>query len=132
MLQDLISPIIEESGGGHTSADNTSSSSRTGRGTDTTRSREANRVPDQHADESDTHSPQLMSMTSQIWSWCLDRRLHLTAEHLPGRLNLVADQESRMLGDSSEWKLNPAVFKALMAQLGPCTVDLFASRLTAQ
>ena len=53
MLQDLISPIIEESGGGHTSADNTSSSSRTGRGTDTTRSREANRVPDQHADESD-------------------------------------------------------------------------------
>ena len=35
-------------------------------------------------------------------------------------------------GVSSEWKLNPAVFRALMAQLGPCTVDLFASRLTAQ
>ena len=33
MLQDSISPIIEENGGGHTS-----SSSRTRRGTDTTRS----------------------------------------------------------------------------------------------
>ena len=79
-----------------------------------------------------THSPQLMKLTSQIWKWCLDRRLILSAEHLPGKLNQVADQESRMLGDSSEWRLNPEVFNLLMRQLGPCTVDLFASRLTAQ
>ena len=37
-----------------------------------------------------------------------------------------------MLGDSSEWKLNLVVFSHLMKQLGPCSVDLFASRLTAQ
>ena len=79
-----------------------------------------------------THSPQLMKMTTQMWTWCLDRKLFLSAEHLSGKLNQVADQESRMLGDSSEWKLNPVVFSLLMKQLGPCSVDLFASRLTAQ
>ena len=79
-----------------------------------------------------THSPQLMKLTHKIWTWCLDRKLHLSAEHLPGKLNVIADQESRMQGDSSEWKLSHVVFQQLMMELGPCSVDLFASRLTAQ
>ena len=73
-----------------------------------------------------------MKLTSQIWTWCLERKVHLSAEHLPGKFNQIADQESRMLTDSSERKLSPAIFRNLMMQLGPCTVDLFASRLTAQ
>ena len=79
-----------------------------------------------------SHSLQLMQLTSQFWNWSLERDILISAEHLPGRQNQIADQESRMQGDSSEWKLKPVVFWRLMEQLGPCQIDLFASRLTKQ
>lgn len=63
---------------------------------------------------------------------CLQKGIVLSAEHLLGRLNVGADQESRAKGDSSNWRLNPTVFQSLMSQVGPCQVDLFASRLNAQ
>ena len=56
----------------------------------------------------------------------------ISAEHLPGKLNTMADQESRLKGDSSEWMLDPVMFRQIMEALGPCQVDLFASRLLAQ
>ena len=79
-----------------------------------------------------THSPQMMQLTHRLWNWSLERRILLSAEHLPGRLNQIADRESRMHGDSSEWKLSPLVFRQIMKQMGACQIDLFASRLTAQ
>lgn len=79
-----------------------------------------------------THSRALMELAAEMWEWSLCRNIVITAEHLPGRLNTVADQESRMRGDSSEWILSSAVFRRVMAVLGPCQVDLFASRLSAQ
>ena len=79
-----------------------------------------------------THSKILMDITSQMWGWCMERKIYISAEHLPGKLHTVADQESRARPDSSEWKLNPSVFKQLMTRLGPCQIDLFASRLTTQ
>ena len=48
----------------------------------------------------------------------------MSAEHLPGVLNLRADKESRVVTDPSDWKLNPAFFKIL--------VQKWASRLTFQ
>ena len=56
----------------------------------------------------------------------------ISAEHLPGKLNTTADHKSRLKGDSSEWMLDPAVFHQIMEALGPCQIDLFASRLSAQ
>ena len=79
-----------------------------------------------------THSPLMMELTHKIWNWSLERKILLSAEHLPGKQNQIADLESRMEGDSSEWKLAPAVFHSIMEQLGDCQIDLFASRLTAQ
>ena len=79
-----------------------------------------------------THSRGLMEITAQIWEWSIQRNIVISAEHLPGRLNTTADQESRLKGDSSEWKLDPVVFCQIMEALGPCQVDLFASRLSAQ
>ena len=73
-----------------------------------------------------------MKITTQFWNWCLQKGIMVSAEHLPGRLNVGANQESRAKGDSSDWRLNPTVFQNLMSQLGPCQVDLFASRLNAQ
>ena len=79
-----------------------------------------------------THSKKLMEITSQIWNWSLDRKIALSAEHLPGVQNVVADRESRRKRDCSEWKLDPTIFRRIMQTLGPCQVDLFASRISAQ
>jgi len=37
----------------------------------------------------------------------------LQAQHLPGVLNMIADEESRTWSDRSEWKLSPVVFKKI-------------------
>ena len=52
------------------------------------------------------------------------------AHHLPGRLNIVADFESQAHPDTSDWQLDPSIFQVI--KWGPFTIDLFASRLTAQ
>ena len=74
----------------------------------------------------------MSSLATQIWQWCLERNITLTAEHLPGVDNCVADQESRMIHSSVEWKLHQGVFRQLMETLGRCNIDLFATRLNTQ
>lgn len=76
-----------------------------------------------------THSRQMMRLTYDLWNWNLERKILLSVEHLPGKLNQV---ESSMYSDSSEWKLKPLVFRQLMEQMGPCQIDLLASHLTTQ
>ena len=65
-----------------------------------------------------THSAQMMQLIYSLWDWSLKRNVLLSAEHLPGKLNCIADQESRMQGDRSEWRMKSWVFKQLM-ELGP-------------
>ena len=67
-----------------------------------------------------------------LWGWCLQRRITLRAEHIPGRLNTIADRKSRAKPDSSDWHLNQQSFQILMRDLGRCTIDLFASRTNHQ
>ena len=31
-----------------------------------------------------THSPELMALTLELWTWCLSRNTYIQAEHLPG------------------------------------------------
>ncbi|XP_064639801.1 uncharacterized protein LOC135495267 [Lineus longissimus] len=57
---------------------------------------------------------------------------HLTAEHLPGILNVAADRASRVYKDASDWQLNQRVFAQLEQVLGKQQVDLFVSRHNAQ
>ncbi len=56
----------------------------------------------------------------------------IKAQHLPGRLNQVADSESRTMLERSDWKLDSRVFQQIHQLWGPMEVDLFASRLTTQ
>jgi len=56
----------------------------------------------------------------------------ITAQHLPGCLNVEADYESRNVKDSSEWKLKVSVFRKICTKLGNPTRDLFASRVSKQ
>ena len=75
-------------------------------------------------------SPQATTLAKDLWIWCLERNIFLTAQHLPWIENIIADSESRVMRDRSDWKLNP--IRRIQDSLGPLEVDLFASRLTAQ
>ena len=79
-----------------------------------------------------TVSPQLTDLAKNLWLWSLCRDLVLTAQHIPGVDNQIADSESRELKDRLDWKLSPAVFRTINAIWGPLEVDLFASRLSYQ
>ena len=76
-----------------------------------------------------THSPCLLALTLELWQWCLERNIMISAQHVPGKLNTIADSESRVFNDSSEWKIDPQTISPF---LKGCEIDLFASRLSAQ
>ena len=46
-----------------------------------------------------TASSLLCQLAITIWNWCITRNISLTAEHLPGHLNTIADHESRTVQD---------------------------------
>lgn len=73
-----------------------------------------------------------MLLTRDLWMWCLERNIHITAVHLPGVINTIANTESRVMRDRTDWKLNPMIFQQITNHYGPLEMDLFASRLTAQ
>jgi hypothetical protein len=79
-----------------------------------------------------THSQKLSDLALQLWNWCIQRSITVHAEHVPGRLNVTADYESKHFNDSSNWKQDPDLFLALTQMFGPFTVDLFASYTNAQ
>lgn len=79
-----------------------------------------------------THSLVLSNLVADLWIWALNRGMILSAEHLPGKWNVLADLESRQYRDSSDWRLEPSLFRALMTIRGPCQIDLFANRLNTQ
>ena len=62
----------------------------------------------------------------------MERNILLHAQHLPGVLNTIADEESRTWSDRSEWKFSPILFQEINHLLGPLSTDLFASRLSSQ
>ena len=76
-----------------------------------------------------TVSKKLIILTTDLWVWCLERNIQIVAQHLPGSLNDIADEESRTLRDRSDWMLHPRVFNSINR---PLEVDLLASRLTTQ
>ena len=64
--------------------------------------------------------------------WCLERNIHITTQYLPGSQNVIADAESRVATNRTDWKLNPAIFAKIDHLFGPLEVDLFATRLSTQ
>jgi hypothetical protein len=76
-----------------------------------------------------THSTELTQITLELWNWCIHRDIYLVAHHVPGKSNVLADTESRVFQDETDWKLGPQVIKPFLSQ---CWTDLFARRLTRQ
>ncbi|GFR90208.1 reverse transcriptase/ribonuclease h/methyltransferase [Elysia marginata] len=74
----------------------------------------------------------LNDLMREMCQWCIENDNRVTAIHIPGKDNLVADRESRLDKREIEWQLNKDVFRKLDAMFGPFEIDLFASRLNNQ
>ena len=71
----------------------------------------------------------LSSVAIQLWTWCLEKGITLSAKHLPGVDNCMADQESWTIHSSAEWQLSKDIFVDLMQEVHQC---MFASCLNYQ
>ena len=76
-------------------------------------------------------SEECNSLAKQIWKWCINRSIWLSASHIPGIEN-ENDFESRNFKDNVEWKLNSRIFHTITEIWGHPDVDMFASRLNKQ
>ena len=60
-------------------------------------------------------SPFLNELAVSIWEWCIFRNIFLSAQHIPGKSNCVADSLSRQFASNLEWSLDQDVFNRLVA-----------------
>ena len=65
-----------------------------------------------------TVSPQANTPVRDLWMWCLEKNVLLLVQHLPSKLNMIADLESRMMRDRSYWMLNPRIFQKIQVTIG--------------
>lgn len=79
-----------------------------------------------------THSQVCNSKAREIWNFATENNIWLIAAHLPGKLNVIADKESRTVRDETEWMLNEKLFQKLTDVYFKPTIDLLASRLNFQ
>ena len=76
-----------------------------------------------------SHSKPCNDLAMQLWLWCIERNIWVTASHVPGVDNIIADKASREFNDATEWAPNPEIFKQISQTFFQPEVDLFASRL---
>jgi len=76
-----------------------------------------------------TRSWELCALLWRLLVWCRQKNIVLTARHIPGCLNVIADQLSRK-GQAlhTEWSLHPDIFRQICQQWGTPMIDLFATR----
>ena len=69
----------------------------------------------------------------KIWVWAIIHKNHLSAAHIPGKLNTVADRESRSNHVDTEWMLQSTFLNLELEHLcfKPRT-DLFSTNINAQ
>lgn len=72
---------------------------------------------------------ELDKIARQVWLWCLERNIQVSAAHLTGKINQEAIQLSKVFNDDLEWSLAPSIFKQLLIHFPDMSDDLFASRL---
>lgn len=74
-----------------------------------------------------TKSPKLCYLTWDLWHLAIQNNIQLKAAHLSGRLNILADNLSRVKIRPTEWSLNNQVVQKLFHHWGHPMIDLFAS-----
>ena len=79
-----------------------------------------------------THSLPCNIVAREIWLWAKERNLWLSANHIAGSANFVADFKSRIFKDNTEWQLPPKIFQRVTNTFFCPECDLFASCLNTQ
>ena len=74
-----------------------------------------------------SRSPVLLQLSEKLFRLAQIRKLHLSAVHLPGKLNSWSDALSRQTSTAVNWTLKESVFRELTRKFGNPEVDLFAS-----
>ena len=79
------------------------------------------------------HMGTSQNLAKEIWLWCAQRNIWLTAVHIPGVENVEADKQSRRSHSQLEWTLDRTIFRDCInaAKVEP-NIDLFASRINHQ
>ena len=72
------------------------------------------------------------SIAKDIWQWCIEKQIWLTAAHIPGSKNVEANRESRVFLENKGWMVRPDIFLQITDIWGEPSTDLFASRLNHQ
>ena len=65
----------------------------------------------------------------QIWMWCKERNVWVSAAYLTSKENEIADKMSRISHNNSEWSLSNEIFQKLVENFGQPSIDMFATRL---
>ena len=80
-----------------------------------------------------SHSDPCSHLGKEIWEWCIDCNIWLSAAYIPGVQNIKADFKSRRTNDNTEWMVDRAYLNNAPSQLSLCpNIDLFASQLNNQ
>ena len=53
-----------------------------------------------------TQSTTRNQLSKFIWIVCMEKGTHISAGHIPGKQNILADTASRKFHDASEWMLS--------------------------
>ena len=53
-------------------------------------------------------------ITRELWVWCANHGISLSAAHIPGKENVLADKESREKHLDTGWKLNPELLDCIV------------------
>ena len=78
-------------------------------------------------------SPPMDRVTRQLILFCHQRNISFVPVHIQGKMNVLADQGSRLEPLATEWMLDPDLFGSICQRIFPFPqVDLFASRATAR
>ena len=72
-------------------------------------------------------SLEMNQIVKEICQYLISKAITITSEYLPTSWNVQADWDSWYVQDSSEWKLNPKLFRKICRKLRQCNVDFFAS-----
>ena len=60
-----------------------------------------------------TRSGKLVGIIKQLCVFSIQKKLLLSGEYLPRRLNVEADRLSRVHADASDWQLDTKIFESL-------------------
>lgn len=71
----------------------------------------------------------LNKLANELWIWCMERNIWVSASHIPGIENTLADHKSRVFCSNTEWALCDKDFALIVSNWDEPKIDLFASRL---